>query len=274
MKLYSTLTNILALLFALPLVFPLPGPICVTNFYFNDTLSECSRCSTRCPDEAPVQLCSCTVCSDLVCSSTCPPGKYFSQHLSRCLSDELERTNCTQAEAESCQNGVCHQNVTSTNGSALCVCNQQGAGCDLVVDHIQMEWCSPVWTDDASVSPPALTFKTVRLDVVDSLDGALIGFIVAIACIGVVVVSTVVILLVGISLHNRFVVWGQVRQLRRLRREREQRERRQEAARRARTPSTNTQERNDNGPVENARESVADDGDGAGQEEERRTQES
>ena len=224
----------------------LPDRICSPGFYYDSSLTQCRRCSRTCDaDDRPVEQCPCTACADAICGANCAPHRaQFDSKLKRCVSDDLIAINCTLSERPGCAQS-CYRNDSETPSSSssttarandtLCVCSSPGDGtCNLVINTLDGPWCPQVRYNSVvrvptSTQNPASPTSSASLDFVEKLNSGLIGVIVAVACIGVVIVSTAVILVVGISLHNRFVVWGQIRELRRLRREREERERRRRA---------------------------------------------
>jgi hypothetical protein len=138
---------------------------------------------------------------------------------------------CPTTTTKECIDAVCLRNTTLVED--VCVCKTLVDGCEIVMDTItDDEVCSS--NEEVNLESPGDIVDIKEDKTTRKANAALIGFIVAICCIGLVIISVFVILVVGISCHNRLIMWQHRRELRRLRRERRQREarRRNEAERR------------------------------------------
>ena len=195
--------------------------LCHSGFFFNNSLQLCTQCNQACPPSSPIVHCQCSTHNDLICAA-CPSHTRYNNDLDSCVPKDMVQCPTTTSK-ECARDGICLRN--STTEEDFCVCTRRADNCDLIISNtiISDEVCFP---DQSGVN-----FKTPS-DIVEvkedtttrKANAALVGFIVAICCIGLVIISVFVILVVGIACHNRIIMCQHRRELHRLRRERRQRE--------------------------------------------------
>ena len=114
-------------------------------------------------------------------------------------------------------------------GRNMCVCNTRTRSdqCDTLIVIESESTCFLSRIEPVQRSSDLISYRADNTKI--EADAALIGFIVAVCCIGLVVISVFAILVIGIACHNRVIMWQHRRDLRRLRRERRLRDARRQA---------------------------------------------
>lgn len=199
---------------------------CDDGFFFNHSDQRCTECSESCPRWTPLLQCECSAYSDQICAP-CPIDTRYNSDLDTCLPVGL--VDCPMRTSTRCKdNTICLRNETLSQD--FCVCSSAATGCDFVVSVVVSDGVCFSSQRQVNFETPQSDLLRIREDDTKlETDAALIGFIVAICCIGLVVISVFVILVIGIACHNRLIMWQHRRDLHRLRRERRHREARRRA---------------------------------------------